>query len=94
MAVTGLKKQAMHRDCMIRVSPNCTGDYATVLCHYRLMDVSGMGLKSPDWLGAWGCAHCHDIVDHDHSDEVQLRFAHAVFYTIHQLTREGVLKWD
>jgi hypothetical protein len=94
MAVKGFRKEAMFRDCQIRLSPQCTGDYAVVLCHYRLMDVSGFGLKSPDWLGAWGCAHCHAIVDSDHSDAVQLQFAHAVFHTIHQLTREGKLKWD
>ena len=34
-----------------------------VLAHYRLAGVSGMGMKSPDILGAWACSACHDAID-------------------------------
>ncbi len=91
MAVKKLRREAMHRECMIRISPNCTGDFAVVLCHYRMMDISGMGYKPPDWLGAWGCDACHKLVDTCHSDEIQLAFAHAVFRTQNTLFAEGKL---
>lgn len=50
-----------------------------------------MGLKSPDWLGAWGCAHCHSIVDSTKDPAVQLDFALAVFRTQYALEREDKL---
>lgn len=58
-----LRKLAKGQPCLIRL-PGCLHDAATtVLCHYPLSGVSGMGLKSPDILGAYGCANCHAVVD-------------------------------
>lgn len=53
----------------------------TCLCHWRQAGISGMGMKSPDILGAHGCAACHDVVDNTgrHDPEIQLDFARAVF---------------
>lgn len=49
---------------MVRVSGICNHDPATtVLAHVRLIGISGMGLKSPDLLGAWSCSACHEYVD-------------------------------
>lgn len=59
-----LTQLARGRLCEIRVPEECLRTCETVvLCHVRLPDVSGLGLKAPDWLGAFGCARCHDIVD-------------------------------
>jgi hypothetical protein len=85
-----LRKEAAHRSCQIRL-PGCVSE-PTCLCHFRLSGISGMGLKSPDWLGAWGCAHCHAIVDGTKDAAVQLDFAHAVFRTQYELDREGKLR--
>jgi len=56
--------------------------------------ISGMGMKSPDWLGAWGCAICHEKVDTTErgSVETQLDFARGVFRTQAILFDEGKLK--
>jgi putative nuclease YbcO-like protein len=55
---------ARDRACEIRVPGECLPTRETVvLCHVRMPDVSGAGFKAPDWLGAFGCARCHDIVD-------------------------------
>lgn len=79
-----LRRIARDKDCQIRLPGICSGDSSTVvLCHFRLSGLSGLGLKPPDWLGAWGCAACHRTVDSTKDPEVQLAFAHAVFRTIY-----------
>jgi len=54
--------------------------------------MSGLGLKPPDFLIAWGCSDCHTYVDTHHDDETQLAFAQGVFRTQLSLWNEGVLK--
>lgn len=82
-----LRAEAAERECQIWLG-GCQG-YPAVLCHFRLMGISGMGMKSPDLIGAWGCASCHTQVDTNKSPEVQLQFAKGVFRTQLQLLREG-----
>lgn len=91
--MTDLRRQAIGRECQIRL-PGCQ-TAPCCLCHYRLPGVSGMGLKSPDLLGAWGCAACHEKVDTTHRGDpgVQLDFARAVLRTQAVLIREGVIHW-
>lgn len=82
-----LRAEAAERECQIWLG-GCT-TYPAVLCHFRLQGISGMGIKPPDLLGAWGCSACHTQVDTDKSPEVQLQFAKGVFRTQMQLLREG-----
>ena len=87
-----LTRYARGRDCQIRLPGICNGDSATtVLAHYRLPGISGMGIKPPSLIGAWACFACHSVVDRDQSDAVQLAFAHGVFRTQYQLLREGLI---
>jgi len=87
MAVKDLRKLARMQDCMIRIPGYCTHNpEETVLCHVRLAGITGIGRKSPDLIGAWGCAACHAVVDGriktDYSgDEVSLMFYEGVFRT-------------
>jgi hypothetical protein len=79
---------------MIRLPGICTNDPSTVvLAHVRLIGVSGMGMKSPDLLGAWACSACHDVVDRrvkTNIDIGEIRLAHleGMVRTINQLIRE------
>jgi len=42
---------------MVRIPEVCNhNSETTVLAHYRLAGVSGIGMKSPDILGAWACS--------------------------------------
>jgi hypothetical protein len=83
-----LRAEARGRDCQIRLEC-CNGDPNTVvLAHFRLAGLSGMGFKSPDFIGAWACSACHQRVDTDKSPEVQLDFAKGCFRTQAQLLRE------
>ena len=102
-----LRKEARDRECQVRL-PGCNGDTSTtVLAHFRLSGISGLGLKSPDWLGAWACSSCHDLVDGrtamaglmsvvgaEEWNRTTVRLAHAcgVFRTQQILFKEGKLK--
>lgn len=86
-----LRREAQGRECQVRLEC-CNGDPATtVLAHYRMVGLSGMGFKSPDEIGAWACSACHAKVDTDKSSDVQLAFCRGVFRTQAQLLRERKL---
>jgi hypothetical protein len=83
-----LRRQAIGRECQIRL-PGCLTE-PCCLAHWRQIGISGMGMKSPDWLGAWACDACHTKVDSTlrHDTATQLDFARAVFRTLAILDRE------
>lgn len=90
-ALPNLRAEARGRDCQVR-RPCCRHDPDyTVLAHFRLSGISGIGFKSPDFIAAWACDRCHAEVDSNKDPAVQLDFAKAVFRTQAQLLREGAL---
>jgi hypothetical protein len=82
---------------MVRIPEVCNyNSETTVLAHYRLAGVSGIGMKSPDILGAWACSACHDAIDrraHTDLDRDYVRLLHleGMARTIAQLNREGLI---
>jgi hypothetical protein len=92
-----LRKEARGRGCMVRIPEVCNHNSETVvLAHYRLAGVSGIGMKSPDILGAWACSACHDAIDrraHTDLDRDYVRLLHleGMARTLAQLNREGLL---
>jgi hypothetical protein len=94
-----LRQLARGRECTVRLPGICNGDPATtVLAHYRLVGVSGLGMKSPDIFGAHACSACHDAIDrrtHTDLDRDYLHLAHleGVIRTQAILIREGAIKW-
>jgi hypothetical protein len=91
--MTDLRRQAIGRECQVRL-PGCNTGPCCV-AHFRLSGVSGLGMKSPDLLGAWACHNCHTKVDTTHrgDPDVQLDFAKAVLRTQAVLIREGIIHW-
>ena len=95
--MTNLRKEARGRGCMVRIPEVCNHNSETVvLAHYRLAGVSGIGMKSPDVLGAWACSACHDAIDrraHTDLDRDYVRLLHleGMARTLAQLNREGLL---
>ena len=86
-----LRDEARDRPCMVCL-PCCSfSRETTVLAHYRLAGISGMGIKPPDLIGAWACSACHSYVDSHKDAETQLAFAHAVFRTQYRLIKENKL---
>ena len=85
-----LRKLAKGRDCKIRLPGICNFDpETTVLAHYRLIGISGMGMKSPNILAAWACSNCHTYVDTHKDDATARAFLEGVLRTIAQLDKEG-----
>ena len=82
---------------MVRIPEVCNhNSETTVLAHYRLAGVSGIGMKSPDILGARACSACHDAIDrraHTDLDRDYVRLLHleGMARTLAQLNREGLL---
>lgn len=81
----------------MRIPDVCNHNSETVvLAHYRLAGVSGIGMKSPDVLGAWACSACHDAIDrraHTDLDRDYVRLLHleGMARTLAQLNREGLI---
>ena len=75
----------------------CNGNPETeVLAHYRLIGLSGMGMKSPNEIASFACSACHDAIDrraHTDLERDYVRLAHAegVFRTQAILIAEGKL---
>jgi hypothetical protein len=65
-----LRSEAQGRNCEIRVPGHCLpGNETVVGCHVRMIGVSGIGMKAPDFLIAYGCFACHQIVDGQRKSE-------------------------
>lgn len=94
-----IRKSARGEQCQIRLPFVCNGDPATVVwCHANGSAAGkGMGMKAPDYLGAYGCAACHDAVDGRRRTELsrtelRLAFAEAIFRSQRMLEAKGLLK--
>ncbi len=61
--MTKLRKLARGQPCQIMLPGSEHNTETTVLAHYRLAGISGIGMKSPDIIGAWSCFDCHEYVD-------------------------------
>ena len=56
-----ITKSAKGEECLIRIPTVCNGNpETTVFCH---LGGGGMGAKSSDIHGSYGCSSCHDAVD-------------------------------
>lgn len=92
-----LRKLARGRECTVRLVGICNRNpETTVLAHFRLAGVSGMGIKSPDLLAAFACSSCHDAIDrraHMDLDRDYVRLAHleGVVRTQAELLKLGVI---
>ena len=83
---------------MVRIAFICSGDETTtVLAHYRAAGISGAGMRSPDLLGAWCCAACHDCVDGRGPKmgkaQRDLYLLQGVMRTQAELIKRGVVTW-
>jgi len=87
---TKITKSAKDECCSLRVSPNCSHDEPgkVVLCHLN-SNYRGVGMKSPDILGVYGCYECHLLLDASKVDyEDQQR---ALFETLMKLIDKGLV---
>ena len=89
-----LRKSAKGRECQIRIPGVCNGNPETVvLCH---LPGGGMGAKTHDMFGAFGCHACHDVVDgrarcNESVDMLDIYFLEAVIRTQEIWLEEGLI---
>jgi hypothetical protein len=68
--MSNLRKLARGQECLIRVPTVCNGDVTTtVLCHIRMIELSGTGIKAPDVFATFGCSACHAVCDGQQKSE-------------------------
>lgn len=72
-----------------------TNDGTTVFCHLNESWAGkGIGRKSDDLAGFFGCRECHDTYDRRHngapySDYIIMR---ALYFTMRRLVEKGIIK--
>jgi len=56
---------AKGQECQVRIPGVCSGEPSTVVWAHAIGTASGkgIGMKSPDILGAYACQKCHDAYD-------------------------------
>jgi len=92
---TKITKSAKEEECQIRLPGICNfNPETTVYCH---IGGSGMGQKSNNIHGAYGCSSCHDVIDGRSSSreftstEVSLMFYDGMVRTQLILLEKGLL---
>ena len=90
-----LRESARGQQCQIRIPGVCNHDpETTVLCH---QNGGGMGMKTSDIEGAFGCNLCHDVVDgrtrqyHYTRNEIKLMFFEAAARTREYWLKNGFI---
>jgi hypothetical protein len=96
-----ITESARNEDCQIRIPGVCNFDPATtVWCHGNGSAAGkGIGMKSHDILGSYGCSNCHAVVDHIvplppglTRIEVKLFFYEGHFRSLVILIKKGLVK--
>jgi len=97
--MTNLRDLARGQPCMIRAPFVCNHNpETTVLCHVRIMGISGTGMKSPDVIATFGCSDCHAVCDGQRKSdfgpgERRLMLLEGMARTQAWLIENGYLTW-
>jgi hypothetical protein len=68
-----LRDSARGQDCTFRIAGVCNRDPATTVFCHAPHESKGMGNKSHDFIGAFGCSACHDFMDRRSGDSTEDR---------------------
>ena len=67
-----LRDSARGQECTFQIPGVCNYDTSTVvLCHLPSKHNTGMGMKCPDYIAAFGCSSCHDHIDQNRLTELE-----------------------
>jgi len=94
-----LLASAKGKDCQLRIPGVCNGNPETVVwCHLNGQEYGkGMGHKSHDIFGFYGCSSCHDLYDGRanrnsfHDEDVEFCAKHAMLRSLIIACEEGAL---
>ena len=93
-----IRESAKGEDCQVRLPGICNGDPATTVWAHANGSAAGkgIGMKSPDLLGAYACSACHDEYDR-RTANFTLSMSRLLFWEGHarsliKLIEKGLLK--
>lgn len=95
--MTNLRDEARGRTCQVRIPGVCNHNTDTVVLAH--LNGAGMGRKHPDWMGAWCCSACHDVIDGRvkskewGAESIKLMHYQGVIRTLSHLEREGKISF-
>lgn len=93
-----IRESARGEQCLVRIPGVCNHNPETVVfAHYRLAGFCGVGMKPPNWMGAYACSACHDCADGRVARGVSTLQAHlylaeGAFRTQAKLIEKGLLE--
>jgi len=96
MAKNKIRESARGEDCQVRIPGICNfNPETTILAH---LNGGGMGMKNPDYQGAYCCSNCHDAIDLRRYkarycyDTLKLFHLEGVIRTQEILRKKGLIK--
>ena len=94
-----IRRSARGMDCQVRYPGICNHNPDTVVWAHANGSAAGkgIGMKAPDYLGAYCCSACHDVFDrrvptHYSRETIELWFAEGVYRSQRILEQKGLLK--
>jgi Protein of unknown function (DUF1364) len=96
-----ITESARDEICCIRLPGICTHDRSTtVWCHANGSAAGkGVGMKSNDLLGAYGCSACHAVVDRQVQTDLPRPVVEVAFWQGHArslllLLAKGIIRFE
>lgn len=95
-----ITKHAKGQECQVQIFPYCNQNPETTVFAHAWCEDKGVGIKSPDWFGAFACSACHDIIDGRHQindmslPEIHKAHLNGVYRTWKILIEDGIIKID
>lgn len=92
-----ITESARDEDCTLQIVGICSSDSSTVVfCHFP-DETNGMGTKSDDVSGGYGCYACHQVVDghrywQEFVDNKDFYMRRSQTRTTRRLHQKGVVK--
>lgn len=85
-----LRRSAAEAHCMLNIAGVCDMQ-GCVLCHIRLNDTCGMGLKPDDVQAVFGCTACHTHFDSNGRKGLKRGSEDWLFYALRGMAR--TIRW-
>jgi hypothetical protein len=100
--MSAIRKSARGEECQLRIPGVCNGNPETTVWAHANGSAAGkgIGMKSPDILGAYACSNCHDEYDRRNStafrfglgrDRVELMFWQGHARSVVLLIEKGII---
>ena len=87
-----IRQSAKNENCTFRIPGVCNHNSETVVFCHAPSPSNGMGTKSDDFWGAYGCSECHSYMDNYRFGQVSTTWMQAIFETQKKLIDKGLIE--